>query len=420
MQSVEETTTCPDCGHRIRVDRRYVTWCEKCDWNVDPTPLLDPTPAWRLRLEQRLADSLYRELEQGAIHRPGWDAARIGAGLLSVLILLLPLTAFLTGIALLLFYRPLWFSAILALLALTVAFLFRPRLGRLSDDAVLLYADEAPVLFGVLDEIATAVGTRKAHAVAVTADANVGYGQVGWRFRPIIVLGIPLWAGLRPQERVAILAHEFGHGRHGDHLSSWLVSSAQHVLFGLRMTFTEGHVERHRRAWGVDDGTGATMAARVLNATVGTLVRGLSWVLTRLELRSGQRDEYLADRKSGEIAGSEAAAHALERSLLADSSYDAMVRALRFPTEVEPLEAVRSAVTGVPARELERRLRASRIRETRTDATHPPTSLRTKLIRTRPATSARVVMGIDQSTNIDRELAPASEQVLRDLKAELG
>ncbi len=419
MQSAEETTSCPDCGQRIRVDRRYVTWCEKCDWNVDPTPLLDPTPAWRLRLEQRLADSLYRELERGAIHRPGWDAARIAANLLSVVILLLPLTAFLTGIALLIFYRPLWLSALLALLALTLAFLFRPRLGSLPDDTPVLYRDQAPMLFGVLDEIATAVGTRKVFAVAVVPDANLGYAQVGWRFRPIIVLGIPLWAGLRPQERVSILAHELGHGRNGDQLSSLLISSAHDVLFGLQMTFTEGHVERHRREWGVDDETGATMAARILNATVGVLVRGLSAGLTRLELRSSQREEYLADRMAGEIAGSEAAAHALERMLLADSSYDAMLRALRFPTEVDPLEAVRRAVNDVPKRELERRLRASRVRETRTDATHPPTYLRTKLIRTRPATSARVVMGIDQSRNIDRELAPASQQVLHEVKAEL-
>ncbi|MFB6721982.1 M48 family metalloprotease [Kribbella sp. NPDC056345] len=418
MQSADEITRCPDCGHQIRVDRRYVTWCEKCDWNVDPTPLLDLTPAWRLRVEQRLVDSLYRELEQGAIHRPGWDAARITANLLSVLILLLPLAAFLTGIALLLFYRPLWFSIILALLALTIAFVFRPRAGRL-DDHQLVHREQAPVLFAVLDEVAAAVGAKPATAVAVTDEANIWYSQVGWRFRPVVGIGLPLWIGLRPQERVAILAHEFGHGSHGDMRSGWLIGNARSVLEGLGATFSESPLDEARREWGAEELSGGTLLNRMVNATVGVVVRGLSAVLNRLELRSGQRNEYLADRRAGEVAGSEAAAHALERTLLADTCYDAMLRALRFPGELAPLDAVRRAVTEVPAREIERRLRVSRVHGTRTDATHPPTYLRTKLLRTRPATSARVVLGTDQSRAIDRELMEPAEQVLLEVKAEL-
>ncbi|TDD59771.1 hypothetical protein E1263_13410 [Kribbella antibiotica] len=418
MQSAEEITRCPDCGQQIRVDRRYVTWCEKCDWNVDPTPLLDLTPAWRLRVEQRLVDSLYRELEQGAIHRPGWDAARISANLLSVLLLLLPLAAFLTGTALLVFYRPLWLSIILALLALTIAFVLRPRAGQL-DDHQLVHREQAPELFAVLDEVAEAVGARPAAAVALTDEANIWYHQVGWRFEPVVGIGLPLWIGLRPQERVAILAHEFGHGRHGDLRSSWLIGNAHSVLEGLLATFSESPLDQARREWGVEELSGGTLFSRMVNATVGAVVRGLSAVLNRLELRSGQRNEYLADRRAGEVAGSEAAAHALERTVLADTSYDAMLRALRFPSELSPLDAVRRAVTEVPAREIERRLRVSRIHGTRTDATHPPTYLRTKLLRTRPATSARVVLGTDRSRALDRELMEPAEQVLRELKAEL-
>lgn len=419
MQTAEEITNCPDCGHRIRVDRRYVTWCDKCDWNVDPTPLHDQTPAWRLRIEHRLAESLYRELEKGAVHRPGWDAARIGAHLLSALILLVPLIGFLTGIALLVFYRPLWFSLLLSLLAFTVAFAFRPRPHRIPSGECLIQRDEAPVLYDVLDRLATAVGTKNVAVVAVGSEANLWYVRAGWRFRPVVGIGLPLWAGLRPQERLAILAHELGHGRHGDALSSWLVVSASSVLDGLRDTFTEQRLDRIRRENGWAELSGATLVSRVLNATIGVIVRGVASLLVRLELRSSQRAEYLADRKAGEIAGSEAAVHALERTLLADASYRAMVRALRFPTEVEPLEAVRRAVTEVPAREIERHLRASRVRETRTDATHPPTYLRTRLLRARPATSARVVLGTDESRAIDRELEPVARKVLAQVSLEL-
>jgi hypothetical protein len=81
VQGTDEVTHCPDCGHQIRVDRRYVTWCDKCDWNLDPSPPNDHTPAWRLRLEHKLADALYRELERGRIHRPGWYSGSTRAGL---------------------------------------------------------------------------------------------------------------------------------------------------------------------------------------------------------------------------------------------------------------------------------------------------------------------------------------------------
>jgi hypothetical protein len=90
VQTEETVTRCPQCAHQIRVDKRYVTWCDRCDWNVDPSPLDHTYSAWRQKLEHRLADTLYRELERGAVHRPGWDAARVAAYLLSGLLLLLP------------------------------------------------------------------------------------------------------------------------------------------------------------------------------------------------------------------------------------------------------------------------------------------------------------------------------------------
>ena len=76
-------------------------------------------------------------------------------------------------------------------------------------------------------------------------------------------------------------------------------------------------------------------------------------------------------------------------------------------------------MTEVPAREIERHVRASRIRETRTDSTHPPTYLRARLLRARPSTTAQVVLSTDKSRTIDRELAPASQKVLDELRAEL-
>jgi Zn-dependent protease with chaperone function len=421
VQTDDSVVRCPQCAQQIRVDSRYVTWCDRCDWNVDPSPTDQQHPAWRQKLEQRLAETLYRELERGQVHRPGWDAARIAAYLLSALLLVLPLLALLAGIALLVFYRPLWLSIPLALLALGLAFLFKPRAGRLEPDAELVFPEQAPGLFALLDQLAEAIGTRPVQAVVVTTEPNIWFTRIGWRFRPVIGIGLPLWVGLQPQERVAILAHELGHGKNGDARHGWVVGAARSILSELLETFSEQPLDRYREDlsyWVNPDATPTAVLTKVVNATVGGVARGYAWMLDKVDLRSSQRAEYLADRKAGEIAGSEAAATALERSLLTDTAYRAMERALRFERDVEPLLAIRRAVTEVPRREIERRLRISRRRETRTDATHPPTYLRTKLLRARPATTARVVLGLNENRAIDRKLQPAADAVLAELRRE--
>jgi Zn-dependent protease with chaperone function len=422
VQTAGEVTNCPECGHQIRVDRRYVTWCDKCDWNIDPNPVEDYTSARRLAREHKLAEALCRELESGSIHRPGWDAARVAASLLSALLLLLPLLALAAGIALLVFYRPLWLSGLLALVAFSVAFLFRPRTHKVPRDAQQVTRDQAPVLYGVLDRIAAAVGTPRVTAVVVDTEPNVWFAAVGWRFKPVVGIGLPLWTALSPQERVAVLAHELGHGRNGDARHGWLTGWAESILHELRLTFSDQTLDESRRdeiPHAATDYHYVDLLTRILNVTVGSVVRAYGWLLDRASFRASQRAEYLADRKAGEVAGSEATAHALERLLLSGTAYRTMERALRFGSEVEPLEAVRRAVQEVPARELERHIRASRIRETRTDATHPPTYLRTRLIRTRPAMTAQVVLGLDENRAVDRELAPAAQAALSELKSEL-
>lgn len=417
MQTEQGLTHCPQCAHSIPTDKRYVTWCDKCDWNVDPTGTEPSQPAWRQRLEHRLADTLYRELEQGTIHRPGLDAARVAAYLLSAVVLLLPLVCLLGGLALLVFYRPLWLSIVLALIPLGLALVLRPRVQHLHPEAHVVDRDQAPTLFALLDQIATAIGTKPITAVVVDAIPNVYSARIGWRFRPVVGLGLPLWVGLRPQERVALLAHEFGHGKHGDARHGWVVSSAESVLWELRQTFSEQPLDQYRQTLADQmwvDPTPASAITRMLNATVGAAVRSYSWLLNKVALRSSQRSEYLADLRSAEIAGSDAAAWALERSLLGDVSYRALERAVRSAQGVEPLEAVRRAVTDVPAREIERQIRVSRLRETRSDSTHPPTYLRTKLIRARPAHQPLVVLTADQNRAIDQELASAGRAVLKE------
>lgn len=412
---------CPQCGRTVPVDRRFVTWCEHCEWNVDPTGKdLDPVPAWRARRETRLADALYRELEHGRIQRPGWDLARVTAYGLSLALLVLPIGAYVYGVYAVLNYRPLWVGILIGAIAVSIGWLLTPRPARLDPDALTVGPDEAPILFRTLDAIASELGTPPVRRVVVETEPDLWFARIGWRREPTLGIGVPLWLSLRPQERVAVLAHELGHGRNGDARHGSVVAAAEGVLAELRRTFAGGELDEYRRDLGYMVGANAqeaqvNAASRFVNATFGALVRWYAALLNRADLRAGQRAEYLADRTAATVAGSEATAHALERLVLAEPAYRALERAVRYERDLDPVTAVRRAMTEVPARELDRRLRVSRLRDARTDATHPPTYLRARLVRVRPVPTAAVVLGLSDAASTDHELIRAARPALQEL-----
>ncbi|MFC0628865.1 M48 family metallopeptidase [Kribbella deserti] len=421
METDAAVTRCPQCDKQLRVDPRYVTWCDSCEWNVDPLPVDDAYPAWRQKLEHRLADTLYRELEHGTIHKPGWDAARAMAYFLSFLVLLLPLVALAAGITILLFYRPLWLAVPFAAVGFAIAWSLRPRPQRLDPDQLHVSRAEVPRLYNLLDEISAAVKARPVASVVLTAEPELWITEIGWRMRPVVGIGLPLWVAMSSQQRVAVLAHEFGHGRNGDIRNNTLVWNAENILEELESSFSpQPYDELKDDAAALVEDTDGTFLTRLVNAIVGPPIRGYRWLLTRASLRGEQRAEYLADRISGEVAGSEAAATSLERLVIVETAYRALEKALRFGSDVEPLDAVRRAVSDIPAREIDRRIRTTRVRETRTDSTHPPTYLRVKLIRARPTTTAKVVLGLSDSATIDRELAAAGAPALTELRRSFG
>jgi hypothetical protein len=231
-------TYCPQCGHQLPSDPRYVTWCDRCDWNVDPTPAELPPDSWGLQVE--------------------------------------PVTT-------------------------------------------------APSLYAVLRELATATGARPVKTVAVTTLPRITITRRALR------IGLPLWACLEPQQRLAALAHELYDAKRGWH------------------------------------------------------------------------SEWRTDVKVAKLVGSEAAATALERTLIAGTTYQSLSRALRFNPSLDPLEALRRSAAPLPEHELNRRIRLSTLRNTCSDPKHPPTHLRTHRIRLSEVPGT-LELTAAESAAIDQEL----------------
>ncbi|MFD0370452.1 M48 family metalloprotease [Streptomyces sp. NPDC127114] len=429
------TEACPACGEPVPADPRFVTWCAACDWNVDPAdgdPRPDPEPdrVERLRraMAQRYGEQLFADLAQepasgsGAPPRPG--AAGVLATVLALAVHALTLVVAVLG---------LWFliagwgegaQPVIGVLLLALAVLLRPRFGRLDKheaELPLLERADAPRLFALLDDIAAAVGTRGVDVVALDADMNAGVTTYGIRRRRLLHLGMSLWAVLTPQERVALLGHEFGHYAHGDTRHSLLVSSALNSLTTwLYMLLPSG---------------GRSLLdtfSNLLTALPRWGVYGLILLLDQATLRNSQRAEYLADGAAARLAGRDAAVGMMERLLAARSAETALRREVvatrtrtggparrdtpagRREEAADVLwERVAAEVRRVPAHEYERLRRVAARRGHCVDATHPPTHLRIRHIARTAAQEPGLELGRERAAAVETELEQPARTVAR-------
>jgi Zn-dependent protease with chaperone function len=89
-------------------------------------------------------------------------------------------------------------------------------------------AQQAPALFGIIDEICIKQHAPRPHAVLLNNDFNAFISQVprlgilGW-YKNYLVLGVPYMLSCNTAQFKAVLAHEFGHfsGSHG-RLGTWI------------------------------------------------------------------------------------------------------------------------------------------------------------------------------------------------------
>ena len=452
---------CPECGAPLTSDPRFVEWCPSCEWGA--LPKAPPANTRRDRLNRRFN----RGLEQRLFNRvvTGGNGRRRSAPggtdlvvfLLAGFIHLVTVALFAAGLALLL--QPPWPVQTLGVLLVAVGCLFRPRLGpgrRSLRKLTVLERSAAPTLYALADRVAAEVGTTPAAVIAVDGRHNASYHRVGLRREVVLTLGLPLWETLTPEQRLALLGHEFGHGANGDFRRSLWVGSALRSLQEWYYLLSPGAGPYGRRSGG-RAGRGlvasGTAVAAVVLAVFAALVLLFHRLLTRLTALSSRRGEYLADGFAVRVAANDAAEGLLEMLTLG-SSVDHVVRRRRLnakpvrrsragagagrvpvPAAVprpaneyqpirRPAETVttparpaqpaaadlwtelRSYIASIPQSERARRLVASRLEETAVDASHPPTHLRTAYVRQLPQAAPAIVLTTAEVRAIDAELAP--------------
>jgi Zn-dependent protease with chaperone function len=301
-----------------------------------------------------------------------------------------------------------------------IAVAMRPRLGRLSKQSRrrLLRRGDAPRLFALLDQVTTALGGRPIQQVVLTGEVNAGYTTLGLRRRPTLFLGLPLWEALTPQSRVAMLGHEVGHGVNGDLRSALVVSSALESLqlwrYFMRPELSRHQPRRVRRSAARAGAGGAAfgeLVAAVVQLPIYLLATGYQRLLLRIDSRSRQRAEYLADELAVRVGSRPATVAVLDTLILAPGVRFLAERCGSLPENGDEL---RRGLAEIPLVEIERRRRVDARELHAIDASHPPTHLRLRFVHSRPDTSPLVSIDAADEAAIETELSgPAAVAATR-------
>lgn len=99
-------------------------------------------------------------------------------------------------------------------LGLSSLWLAYPRLLAAPPAAVQIDADSFPVLHHLVTALAILTQTPTP-SIVLTEQFGVAFGRIGWRRRPVLLLGHPLLLVLEPHEIVTVITHELTHNRDG-------------------------------------------------------------------------------------------------------------------------------------------------------------------------------------------------------------
>ncbi|WP_076261971.1 M48 family metallopeptidase [Intrasporangium flavum] len=291
---------------------------------------------------------------------------------------------------------------VLVVLGWVVVAYVAPRPVRLEAEA--LDASSHPATHRFVSAVAQAVGTPAPAVVAVDGGLSAHVATIGWRMRPALVVGLPLWTMLRPEQRLALLAHELGHLRGRDTVAAALVDRAHGILERLASLLVPlprgsyGELEWLCPTVGVSSAFGNRMGTallRVVSLPFVALLLGFE----RLAAVDAQRREYLADLAAARVAGPAAVLRLLFTVSGLPGVHTTVAAAVRRGEDpFDALEAVAARPALGPSQlAAARRLAAESGR--RWDDSHPRDDLRISLLEALPGAPS-VALGGDATGSL--------------------
>lgn len=394
IEATANTRECPKCGHLVHVEPGYLSWCERCDWNVLASANVVPQNRFEkiyLKVGGKAHQFQLRRLANARSLQPSMTVGKLLAFALAAIVHSLVLIMFLEGCNLLI--RENWQNlpmSVVGALLVGFAWAMRPRLGRVPTECIVDRSD-CPALYGMVDQITQALGAKNIDVIYIESDFSAAFATVGLRRKNVLFLGIPLFSILTPEERVALIGHEVAHGVNGDSARGIIIGGAVSALVEWRSIFPlDGFL---------------TLIILPVALIFVQLPKLLLYLLVHLLASDSQRAEYLADQMGARVGGTAGMLNLLHKLHMIEALTLSADRFFEGGRTQGVLEVLRKRVETIPPREIERIKRVENLLDSRLDSTHPPTRYRIELLEARPVNEPEVVLSPEHIAAIEEEVA---------------
>jgi heat shock protein HtpX len=401
---------CPACGATIPVYAGYVTWCDRCNWNVKPRTQEEPkSPFEKIHaaLGKRFGKHLYDKVIATERIEPELNGSKVAAFALATAVHGVTIAFALAGIYAIVAGWPNILMIFLGVLSLLIAFASRPRPGK--PEKSVASRESFPELYRIVDTVAEKLGAPKVDVIVLDTRVNASYGVIGWRRRRELWLGIPLVAMLNGPEFLALIGHELGHSINRDSTRGFYLDTAIRNLALWYRLIRPAHL--------LSDEAGASgifiIPFNVVMMGLAQLPRWGATLMAQLVYRDSQRAEYLADYLATVAAGKESMMAMLDKLHL-HYIFEYSVQYVAVNRNGRTLFAeLAHQLAALPPRELERVRRVGMMEDSALDATHPLTHFRINFLMERGESRGCVPFSDEEWARVSGEMKKVEPAIER-------
>lgn len=378
-------------------------WCPHCEWNLeseDNQRKLDFYDRIYRDLGKKFSEKLFQEIIAHQISRPRLSRAKILAyavagAVHAITILMLP-CAYLSFKT---FATPI--AVFVSCICLGIAWVTCPKPRQWPKEVVP--REKMPQFYALLDRIADEMGTSRVSGVIIEHRYNAFYTEFGigkWK-KKVIGLGLPLAEVISNEELIAVLSHETSHGANGDVGRGVFIGSALDAIAKWYYICTPRHIDE-----GNNYRNNITI---VLVNILGTLVGRIPWaayyVLAHMLHHQRQEAEYLADRLSTEVCGTDAMLSMLTTSSHWAPFNMALSKAALSRGTIDLFKEMKARYELPQSDHDKERTNRLELRYGLSfDATHPPSPYRREFLAKTSSYKPKVQLSAEESIALRKEL----------------
>lgn len=396
---MSDQNICPNCGNQLIVNEGYITWCDKCYWNINPDVYnLHKKKIFDVayhNISEVSVENLYNEILQSNSIEFKISAYSIFAYVISALIYAVSIFCIYYAFRFI-YISTFIYSYVVSIILFLIGIEIFPKPTKIKETK--LERQEYPAIYKLVDMISEKLKSKKIKNICVSYDFNAFFASTGLKRENFIVLGIPYFSILDFNEKVSVIAHEVTHCKNKDTSRHKFVSSALNTL-----------AKWYSNLRAYDD----LKIFLPFTWPISLVVKMLIYILGVMIWRDRQRAEYFADYSAAKIAGVDATISSLEKFYYHSVFHSTLERIARLINAQDLFETFRKRINNVPEREILRVKTIEKLETTDLKSSHPPTLYRNQFITNKIKNFEKLGLAQEEIEQIEAEFKKAEKMIER-------